>query len=60
MKCSTVGKGNWKSKPSMDRQILKWRDGLPKLQSKFLIQNSSCLKALLGQNRENTEGKTVQ
>jgi hypothetical protein len=47
-KCPTVGRGNLQSPPPVERQGIKWRDGVAIPQSKILTQNCSCLKELQG------------
>jgi hypothetical protein len=48
MKCTTLGRGNLYSPPSVERQDIKLRDGLAIPQSITLIQNCSFLKELQG------------
>jgi hypothetical protein len=49
MKCLRVGRGNLQSTLPVERQGIKWRDGMAILKSKTLTKNSSHLKELHGQ-----------
>jgi hypothetical protein len=44
----------------VERQDIKWRDGIAISYSKALVQNCSCLKILQGQNGKENERKKVQ
>jgi len=49
MKCPTVRRGNLESLPPVERQGIKWRDGVNIPQPETLTRNCFCLKTLQGQ-----------
>jgi hypothetical protein len=61
MKCPTLGKGNWKSSPLVDRQGLKEKDVLNSTLSKFLTQKGGFMaKKFAGTKMEKSRRKVVQ